>query len=169
MRRPTLVALVSAAGIAVALRSLPRPDDLDSAIAAIAAVLASVLLAWCGLVAVLARLDVGAVQRLAPRWMLSLVLGGAGGALLIAPAASGHPLDGLRLPDRPAPTLIRHEVQPGDTLWAIAQRHAPGDATLEEIALATAAWHERNRSVIGADPHRILPGQLLIAPEGAGR
>lgn len=55
----------------------------------------------------------------------------------------------------------------GDTLWAIAARHLGGDASAEEIAQAWPLWYAVNRSVIGADPHLILPGQQLRPPAAA--
>ncbi len=55
-------------------------------------------------------------------------------------------------------------VHRGDTLWAIAARHLGPDATAEEIAATWPRWHEANRSVIGDDPHLILPGQQLLPP-----
>ena len=55
-------------------------------------------------------------------------------------------------------------VHRGDTLWAIAARHLGPDATAEEIAADWPRWHEANRTVIGDNPHLILPGQQLLPP-----
>ena len=52
----------------------------------------------------------------------------------------------------------------GDTLWSIASRHlgpAAGDA---EIAREWPRWYRVNRHLIGADPHRLLPGERLRSP-----
>ncbi|MGL5863603.1 MAG: LysM peptidoglycan-binding domain-containing protein, partial [Phycicoccus sp.] len=55
-------------------------------------------------------------------------------------------------------------VRRGDTLWSIAARHL-GTAPLDsDIARAWPAWHAANRNVIGPDPDRLLPGQVLRAP-----
>jgi len=53
--------------------------------------------------------------------------------------------------------MTAYTVQSGDTLSAIAQRFY-GDAN---------RWpdiHNANRSVIGNDPDRIFPGQVLSIP-----
>lgn len=47
----------------------------------------------------------------------------------------------------------RHTVVTGDTLSGLALRYT-GDASWEEL-------HERNRKVVGDNPHLILPGQVL--------
>ena len=56
-------------------------------------------------------------------------------------------------------------VQPGDSLWSIAQKQLGSRAT---PARTTAMWHQwfhANRQVIGDDPSLIHPGQVLHAPE----
>ncbi|PFG40644.1 LysM domain-containing protein [Georgenia soli] len=56
-------------------------------------------------------------------------------------------------------------VQPGDSLWSIAEAHlgpAPADA---DVALAWPRWYAANRSDVGPDPHLIHPGQLLHVPD----
>jgi len=53
-------------------------------------------------------------------------------------------------------------VQPGDTLWAIAARDLPSDATDAEIDTAWRARYAANVEVIGADPNLIIPGQHLL-------
>jgi hypothetical protein len=55
-------------------------------------------------------------------------------------------------------------VRRGDTLWAIAARHLGPGATAAEVAEAWPRWHEANRDVIGTDPDRLLPGQVLTPP-----
>jgi len=71
-------------------------------------------------------------------------------------------LDGLPLPDRTtgASTHIV-VVQPGDSLWRIAERLHPraGDAAL---ARAVGALYAANRDAIGPDPDLLQPGQRLL-------
>jgi hypothetical protein len=71
----------------------------------------------------------------------------------VAPPAAAEPVD---------PGAV--EVVPGDTLWSIASRALPADATAAQIAAATTAWHRANRDVIGADPDLIVPAQRLVPP-----
>ena len=56
-------------------------------------------------------------------------------------------------------------VHRGDTLWDIARRHLGPEATDAEVASAWPAWHAANRALIGDDPDRILPGQVLRQPD----
>jgi nucleoid-associated protein YgaU len=55
-------------------------------------------------------------------------------------------------------------VRRGDTLWDIAARHLGPSATDAEIAQAWPQWFTANRAVIGPDPDRLVPGQLLHPP-----
>ncbi len=55
-------------------------------------------------------------------------------------------------------------VQPGDSLWRIAERALGPGATDAEVDNAWRAWYFVNRSVIGDDPDLIAPGQSLVAP-----
>ncbi len=57
----------------------------------------------------------------------------------------------------------------GDTLWDIAARHLPADATDAQVAAAWPAWYTANAGTIGPDPGRILPGQVLVVPAEAAR
>jgi nucleoid-associated protein YgaU len=61
----------------------------------------------------------------------------------------------------PAPSLVARErvvVQPGDTLWAIARRVAPGEDPRPLVdAIASAN---------GVDAGAIVPGQTLLVPLG---
>jgi nucleoid-associated protein YgaU len=100
-----------------------------------------------------------------------------------------HSVEGLPLPDRPtsgraaqiatpahdrAATHVRPSaasaatrrvvVRAGDTLWAIAARSLPADATTAEIAAACDRWHAANRAAIGDDPDLIFPRQRLTPP-----
>lgn len=61
--------------------------------------------------------------------------------------------------DGPTRVVLR-----GDTLWDIAARSLGGSPTDAEILREVTRWHAENRDVIGADPDRLLPGQVLHAP-----
>jgi nucleoid-associated protein YgaU len=50
-------------------------------------------------------------------------------------------------------------------LWTIAARHLPASAGAGAIDGSWRRWYAANRSVIGADPNLILPGQHLLAPD----
>ena len=58
-------------------------------------------------------------------------------------------------------------VHRGDTLWAIAARDLGPHATDAEVAGHWPRWYSANRTVIGPDPDRILPGQVLVRPRPA--
>ena len=58
-------------------------------------------------------------------------------------------------------------VHRGDTLWDLVAAHLGPDATEAEVAEAWPHWHAANRSVIGDDPDRLLPGQVLTVPSAA--
>lgn len=58
-------------------------------------------------------------------------------------------------------------VHRGDTLWGLAAAHLGPEATDTEIAEAWPRWYAANRSVIGDDPDRLLPGQVLRVPTAA--
>ena len=56
---------------------------------------------------------------------------------------------------RPAPPAQKtYTVKPGDTLWAIAKKTLGDGARWREI-------YNNNADVIGEDPNRIFPGQVL--------
>ncbi|GLY14879.1 LysM peptidoglycan-binding domain-containing protein [Kineosporia rhizophila] len=55
----------------------------------------------------------------------------------------------------------------GDTLWSIASRHLGPTAGDAEIAREWPRWYRVNRHLIGADPHRLLPGERLRSPHAA--
>ncbi|WP_377323858.1 LysM peptidoglycan-binding domain-containing protein [Pimelobacter simplex] len=85
------------------------------------------------------------------------------------PPAPAPSLAGLPLPDRPTgtrsePGRLHLVVRPGDTLWAIAERALGPGATAREVAAHWPRIHVRNAAVIGPDPDRIRPGQLLHLP-----
>lgn len=70
-----------------------------------------------------------------------------------------------------APAQAAVVVQPGDTLWALAERSLQAAGTSEPTAAAVAAtwpsWWAANRDAVGDDPHLLLPGTPLVAPDGA--
>lgn len=72
------------------------------------------------------------------------------------------PADATNLPGAPTPEaqtahVSEHVVEPGDTLSAIAQETAGDAESWPEL-------YDANRTVIGADPDLILPGQVLVLP-----
>jgi nucleoid-associated protein YgaU len=68
----------------------------------------------------------------------------------------------------PARASDPHVVLRGDCLWDIAAgrlaRGQAGAPTDGEIARAVSAWWSANAAVIGPDPDRLLPGQVLSPP-----
>jgi hypothetical protein len=107
------------------------------------------------------------------------------------PAIPDRP--GGAVPDWPAPVLTRgtdgavpdwpeapkpdtapsrppgsHVVVRGDCLWSIAEArllHERGRApSAGAVAVAVRAWWSTNRAVIGPDPDRLVPGQVLLPP-----
>jgi hypothetical protein len=55
-------------------------------------------------------------------------------------------------------------VRAGESLWTIAARELGPGASEVEIAARWPLWYQANRTVIGADPNVLLPGQLLSPP-----
>jgi nucleoid-associated protein YgaU len=177
-----------AARLADAVRGPSFPD----ALVAVASLVLLALSCWSLLAA--AAIVLGGSTRLVaaitPAILRRALVAGAASVLAVGPAHAGqlaapdaprHSVSGLRLPDRPeaaettrstvrpVSTSTRAasvQVRPGDTLWAIAARSLPDDATTAEIARATAQWHDTNRAVIGDDPDRLFPTQRLTPPTG---
>lgn len=162
-----------------------REPSFPDALLALGCLVQLAVATWVVLTVALSLAHVpGPVLRaVAPPLLRRALFAGAAGALALAPAhadpqstpsrSTTHDLVGLRLPDRPvagvAPVVDRREtvvVRPGDTLWAIAARSLPTDASHDAIAHACAQWHDANRAVIGADPDLIFPMQRLITPLG---
>ena len=67
----------------------------------------------------------------------------------------------------PAPAPAPVTVLAGDSLWQIAADHLAAGATDADIAGAWPRWYDANRAVVGNDPARIRPGQVLKAPAPA--
>lgn len=89
-----------------------------------------------------------------------------------APATVAEAIRGLPLPDRPYGRLAailadpkRVVVRPGDSLWAIAERHLGPQASAAAIETEWPRWYAANRALIGPDPDLITPGMVLHAPE----
>ena len=166
--------------------------SFPEALLASGTLVALAIAAWTVVAAILVVAGVSSqvVRAVTPRALRRAILVGAAGALVIAPAHAEqvagpdavvrHPVGGLPFPDRPdavsttgdapastAPPAVAAppvDVRPGDTLWAIARRTLPADATGADIAAATRAWHAANRAVIGDDPDLIFPAQRLVPP-----
>jgi hypothetical protein len=74
-------------------------------------------------------------------------------------------------PDWPAagPAEGPHVVVRGECLWHIASDRLLAEhgrtPTDGEVAAATHAWWQANADVIGPDPDRLLPGQVLTPPD----
>lgn len=63
-----------------------------------------------------------------------------------------------------APSVETYVVRPGDSLWSISARTLGPDACDAQIAAEWPRWYHANRTVIGAEPDLIHPGQELVAP-----
>ena len=63
----------------------------------------------------------------------------------------------------PAAALV---IEPGDSLWAIAQERLGPEATAQQVAEETARIYGLNRERIGDDPNLIFPGQELLLTQG---
>jgi nucleoid-associated protein YgaU len=71
------------------------------------------------------------------------------------------------LASRPRPVSARQVVvRPGDSLWRIAERLLPADASDAGVARLTWRLYTLNRATVGNDPDLILPGTTLLTPEG---
>ena len=68
-------------------------------------------------------------------------------------------------PGRSDPAVQTVVVRAGDSLWRLAAEQLGPLATDSDIAAHWPRWYELNRTVIGTDPHLIIPGQVFEAPE----
>ncbi|MDQ2740445.1 MAG: LysM peptidoglycan-binding domain-containing protein [Actinomycetota bacterium] len=128
--------------------------------------------------------DLGSVNLDWPDGRAADQLGGIPGpqdAPTPAPTARTHPAArsdpaGDRAEKQPAPAVnvdwpsgtgVRGGevvVLRSDSLWSIAARHLPGDASDAEIDRTWHQWYSANSAVLGSDPNLIFPGQILLAP-----
>ncbi|MEP6598831.1 MAG: LysM domain-containing protein [Actinomycetota bacterium] len=87
------------------------------------------------------------------------------------PGAPALPAGTPSVPPASSPPSAAHDadvtVAKGDSLWLIAARRLGPDAAIAAVAAAWPRWYATNRSVIGADPGLIVPGQLLHPPAPA--
>lgn len=82
------------------------------------------------------------------------------------PHAQSHPHSSASAQLRRADRQV--VVRPGDSLWSIAESHLPATAGNTQVATAWHAIYALNRDVIGPDPDRVEPGQLLDLPAHLG-
>lgn len=68
-----------------------------------------------------------------------------------------------QLPQKP-PLTVAYTVQPGDSLWDISQQLLGPGATAREINQTWQLIYRDNRTTIGANPNRLVPGQVLRIP-----
>ncbi len=125
-----------------------------------------------------------------PAWAARVVLAACGVAALttvpahasydVRPEAGPAPtstLDGLPFPDRAlGPAHAQRAVpmrpsaagtvavEPGDSLWRLAEALLEPGAADAEVAATTAALVDLNRDVLGPDPDLIQPGMRLRTP-----
>lgn len=85
---------------------------------------------------------------------------------------------GLPLPDRATGEQVKAQVQaltravvvqPGDTFWAIAEADVGARASDAAIVAHWQRIYALNRTVVGADPDLIRPGQRLRLPRSANK
>lgn len=108
----------------------------------------------------------------APAAATSPATGLTWGAAPIAPAASSPtplvwsaPLPPAAGSSDEAAQCDLVTVRRGDSLWRLAeQRLGPGAADPRSIHLLAQEIHQLNLAVIGEDPDRLVPGQILLIP-----
>jgi hypothetical protein len=79
----------------------------------------------------------------------------------LAPAGPAVLMSGAPHRSIPDDTYV---VRRGDALWDIAARRLGPDATQSDVAREWPRWYAANRTVIGADPNLIRPGERLRPP-----
>jgi LysM domain len=67
----------------------------------------------------------------------------------------------------PSPRTTEVTIRPGDTLWHVARRQLPPDASPLAIDRAWRQWYSANADIIGDDPDVLNVGQRLRSPSGA--
>jgi nucleoid-associated protein YgaU len=131
-----------------------------------------------GRLAITARLGCPAPARRALLAGLGVVLA-SGGVVVTSQVSAAPPVAGsgggsrgqlgLAVPSRPTgstPAVPRQrvEVQPGDSLWRLAEQRSRAATSDAGIARLVARTYRTNRHIIGADPDLIRPGQRLQVP-----
>jgi hypothetical protein len=69
-------------------------------------------------------------------------------------------------PGQPASQVV---VRPGDSLWALAAAELGPGAGDAAVDARWPQWYAANAAVIGPDPDRLTPGQVLRTPDRPGR
>lgn len=83
----------------------------------------------------------------------------AGGALLYQQSDIVRQADPYTaIPERPRRGVIEHTVEPGDVLFTIASRFG--------VSPESILWN--NQETLNNDPHKILPGTVLLIPPVSG-
>jgi nucleoid-associated protein YgaU len=97
----------------------------------------------------------GARPSAATFWRRRLVAGAVALAALVMAGKAGAALGGspLAVPER-TPAATRHVVQPGDSLWSIAERFEPGSDPRPVVDALVAAR--------GSGP--LVPGEVVVRP-----
>src|SRR5215218_9058419 len=102
------------------------------------------------------------------RWIGTLFLGfiALSVALLAALLLPGQ----AEAQEQATPKTTTKLVQPGDSLWTIAQARLSPDAAPQQVAEEVGRIYELNRDQIGENPNLIFPGQqfFLVPPPPAG-
>ena len=187
-QRCTVVALVSTAAAAGALRLLGRwwsttGSGADTAVVDLCLAALAIATGWAWLSTTSAVVEAWRGRPSGRRTLLRRAVLVCCGVALAAPVSAAvadhhHPapasIDGLPLPDRavgpahhrtatgphPAVRLVR----PGDCLWHLAQADLPAGASAAQVTTRWRAIYRLNRAVIGPDPDLIQPGQRLVLP-----
>src|SRR5829696_715684 len=105
------------------------------------------------------------------RWIGTLFLGfiALSVAILAALLLPGQ----AEAQEQATPKTTTKLVEPGDSLWTIAQARLSPDAAPQQVAEEVGRIYELNRDQIGENPNLIFPGQQFFlasaAPHGGGR